>query len=414
MPLIFDKRSELGESPGCHALVVGVGSYPHLGTGLGSSIIGAKETLPGILSSASRSAHSVIDWLCTSYRNSAAPLASCRALISEPSQEYHFMPSISGITMECTVDDFLSDASEWRADLARNPESIAFFYFCGHSAEISREEPLILLQDFGSSRGPFLRGAVSTNNLFLGMSPWREQPDMARKQVFFIDSCSRYHPEGLSFFQKHNATPVFDAPPFGLSDDRTAVIFKGTGPDESTAYSTEGVSKFTSALLAGLSGGAARKGLNEELGWRVSVHSLAEAFPRLLEQASQGGGFGGAGIMGGGFAVDQIKRNFELIGILGKDWTLHELDAVPTVDFRVFAKGVDASFALNLANQSGKVVESFKVGGGKSHKITLPAGYYTISGSLFDSDGVSPLSQHILNLEPPYLNYHVPGSKQVI
>ena len=76
-------------------------------------------------------------------------------------------------------------------DVSEHREGLAWFYFAGHGLELTSTEQAMVLADFGSGYGPLLRRALTVNNLFYGMAPSARMPDVARTQVYFVDTGPR-------------------------------------------------------------------------------------------------------------------------------------------------------------------------------------------------------------------------------
>jgi hypothetical protein len=251
MALLFDRRSQIDADPGCHALIIGVSSYPHLMAGDGPPA--PNQLGKGQLSCGASCAARVTDWLINHQDRLAAPLATCRTLLSPSTQET--VPSCE----KATLRNLLTAAAEWRADLSGDRRNIAFFYFVGHGLELSSMEQALLMSDFGDGVGPLLKGSVTVNNLFYGMAPTARTPHIARTQVFFVDTGRTHHP-GLQPFELHNTTAVFDAD-LATLDDRSAGVFYGAAPGgNAMAFRGEdgiGRTVLSESLLMCLDGAAA-------------------------------------------------------------------------------------------------------------------------------------------------------------
>src|ERR1700730_2918912 len=214
MSLIYDRRKELGSTPAAHALVVGVGHYD----------------LPDLeLVTSVRSAEELAKWLMT--HDLAVSLGTCRVLLSPLSGISKLENSAS--RSAATVDEFLLAASDWRKDACLNRDNIALFYFCGHGFQRSATEDLMLFADFGNSVGPALRSAVSVNNLFQGMAPGTDAPEVARTQLYFID-ISRTQVRNERY-QLSRPTMIFDE--YGVGpDDRSGRLFFFTTPGQPAVF----------------------------------------------------------------------------------------------------------------------------------------------------------------------------------
>src|SRR4051812_36490679 len=86
MSLIFDRRVELGDGPGVHALIAGVSRYPHL---LGGEGPVARQTF-GLhqIQAAAPAATRISSWLVSHSEYLPVPLATVRLLLSPLDSSY--------------------------------------------------------------------------------------------------------------------------------------------------------------------------------------------------------------------------------------------------------------------------------------------------------------------------------------
>ena len=77
--------------PGTHALVVGVGDYPHLHRG-GTNLVPPEHGNVAQPTSPPQSARAVATWLLTAYANDTRMLQSLELLISDPLSAHFNMP----------------------------------------------------------------------------------------------------------------------------------------------------------------------------------------------------------------------------------------------------------------------------------------------------------------------------------
>lgn len=355
--LLLDRRAALQGQPGCHALLVGVSAYPHL---LGGSGPIASETfgLPQ-LSAAVASAVRIYEWLLQHQDGMAAPLATCRMLVSPSAAE----PSPQGDVEPATLENFLRVAAAWRADAVTQRAGIAFFYFAGHGFELGPTEQVMLLADFGNGIGPLLRGTISVNNLFYGMAPSARAPNIARTQVYCIDT-GRHHPT-IPNVERLNTTAVFDADPATL-DDRAAAVFyaAASGGD---AFAIPGQqSLFSEALLECLNGGAATtvgENDDQEPIWGVTLYSLAEALPRSVDELSARLGADQRVTVGGSLGP-AVLRYTDGPPTVNVSLRIHPEEAVPHARVTV----VDAQEHERWTNAGQR----------HPYELALPAGSYSV------------------------------------
>jgi Caspase domain len=284
MALLVDRRTELGSQPVLHALIGGVSAYRHLPNGSGEPA--AKDFGMQQLSSTALAAFKMARWLLDHQDRLPVPLATCRLLLSPSPAELQVEAGLAGLADPALLDNFLAAADAWREDCSTHRDNIALFYFAGHGVQRSRDDAVLLLEDFGARGGGALRNAVDTNTLFSGMSPSAGRPEMARTQLFFVDTC-RNRPAEFSNTELMSTTPVFDIE-LSDRDDRRAPIFYAAVPGSLAAGIRGQQTLFSLALLACLDGAAAEP-VEEEGGvrWHVTVHSLSEALDREIKELNE-------------------------------------------------------------------------------------------------------------------------------
>jgi Caspase domain len=339
----YDRRTEIGLAPGVHALVVGVGQYQN-------------DSIPRLASSVS-SAHAVAEWL--ENNDLAVPLATCRVLVSD------------GENCTASVNHFLQAASDWRKDACSNRDNIALFYFCGMGFQRSPTEDLVLFEDFGGV-GPALRGAVSVDNLFQGMAPGLEAQEIARTQLYFIDT-NRAYERSSERYQLSNPTMIFDEYRAG-PDDRSAVVFYATQPG-SPAYAMAGekISLFTTALLRCLNGEAATAiDPSPPVRWGVTINSLIQGLNRLTKSLSDTWGIG------------HLPTQAPVVGGLVRDHIIRFLNEIPIAAVKVRLEQATPFSDLWVENSDGHVVYKASVDSKDGVQLELPSGFYVIHASATD------------------------------
>ena len=95
--LILDRRQELGDRPGLHALLIGVSDYPNLPPA--SDTPKPDAGLPDLglrpLSGTARSADALAQWIVANPDRFDRPLATCRLLISPSAAELASDPGLA-------------------------------------------------------------------------------------------------------------------------------------------------------------------------------------------------------------------------------------------------------------------------------------------------------------------------------
>ena len=281
--LIVDKRDELAGQPGLHAICLGFSDYPHL---LGGAE--EKEWNLGMrqLTATAQTAADVATWL-KDQTGLAAPLKTLRVLLSPtPAEQAAGRLGDFELAERKPVDDALL---AWQADCSVSPEDTTLFFFAGHGVEQTPTSPLVLLREFGGDGGNPLRHAFDLQNLHQGLAPSDDRPDVARTQLWFVDSC-RDAPADLTSQYNSGAGELF---PLRLArlDNRCAPIFYAALPG-AAAYSIIGESSiFGRALLQCLDGRAGRKASTQDGSWVVTVGSLISSIQKVAtEIALESGG----------------------------------------------------------------------------------------------------------------------------
>ncbi|MFJ9981580.1 caspase family protein [Streptomyces cyaneofuscatus] len=250
MTLVLDLTAP---GPRMHALVVGVGDYPHCRDG--SSEERPPSTAASIgdnysqLLSTPASALAVAEWLLEHQRNDpVAPLGSLDVLVSARTTA-----SVNGTEVERACHDNLRPRIlNWLNRCNEHPDNVGLFFFTGHGHALETDQ-LLLLDDFATPGRPAFDGAFplrNTHAAFLAACT-------ARTVCFFVDACRTDAVEGLQ-----STAPLGRAlldSPARLPGARDAPLILSTSADASAYGDPEGVTRFTSALLGALSGLAAER-----------------------------------------------------------------------------------------------------------------------------------------------------------
>lgn len=307
--------------PGTHALVIGVGGYPHLIGGERSDApasFGLKQ-----LSSPPVSARAFADWLLTRFHNPGAPLASLRLLISEDSRPASHTSPRDGAarTVEMPTKGAMKGAVRaWKAGADGHEDNITLFYFCGHGLS-NRAETALLARDFGDPRATTMENAIDFGALVAGM-----EACAARKQCYLIDAC-RNEPRELLELDDMGDRQVLDAvPAVTRSRPRNYPIYYATARDQLAHAPANQVSRYTRALVAALEGAGSHD--PDGTSWVVTTYRLGEGVDAFLRLGNRRRGVPpqGSTTTGGLAAFD-----------------LHVLEGLPVVPVAVSCKPPEAS-----------------------------------------------------------------------
>ena len=271
-----------------HALVIGVGEYPHLrGGGLFAAQPAAVGLGLGQLTSSVASAMAFTDWLLTSFRNDGKPIGTVELLLSPGA--YRPSPDASAILglasgPSMTVDSATSSNiraafDEWLDRCNGDRANIAIFYFSGHGLE--KEVSLLLPEDFGIEvNRPFATCIdLTTTHRFMGQSK-------VGTQCFFIDACRETPIELLTSLEK----PGFPlkGSTSGSFLERDAPIYQGAAEGRQAFGPSGKVSFFTEQLIRCLNGLGAQNKAGQK--WRVTTQSLRTGLTTVIPRLPPVGG----------------------------------------------------------------------------------------------------------------------------
>lgn len=280
------------DGPAAHALVIGVGDYPHLKGGSGA-LFSAHENM-GQLGSPPISARRFAEWLIQTGRDRdpARPLASVRLLLSEKKGffggETKFENPVTGETHPvpaATLAEVTTAVVEWTQALASEGD-LGIFFFSGHGVMVGMEQ-MLLLADFGNPAAAKVRGsAIRFKSLRDAMARIA-----ARDQCYFIDACRAYT-EAFANAQGTTGESFIDPDP-GLKFKRfvSQPVFNATIEGES-AFGRDGEpSLFAEALLQALKGGGTDN-RSPPYDWRIELGHLRDAIEFLVRLRAEREGLG--------------------------------------------------------------------------------------------------------------------------
>lgn len=281
------------EGPATHALVIGVGNYPHLKGGSGPLFSGHENM--GQLDSAPISARRFAEWLISKdgYHDPSRPLASVRMLLSEKKGLFgsssKFANPATGkkvVAPRATLDTTRTTILDWARALSSNEENLGIFFFSGHGVMVGLEQ-ILLLSDFGDPTNLNTRGsAIRFDRFRAGMTRIA-----ARQQCYFVDACRSYTPAFTTAQGTTGETFVDPDPSIRYSRFAAQPVFNATLEGES-AFGRDGEpSLFTQALLQALKGGGTDN-RNPPYDWQIEVGPLNEAIEFLVRRTAIREGLG--------------------------------------------------------------------------------------------------------------------------
>jgi len=263
--------------PALHALVVGVGDYPHLPGGPQHVVGDAADTWGlGQLSSPPLSAFAFLDWLLDEFKlpavgpEPARPLGSVEAVVSQVGG----LAQYRGKDLErASYASFVVAFNRFFARANTHEDSIALFYFCGHGVQKGAWTGLVF-DDFNSQPLSLRSHVLNYGDFELGMDQC-----LARRQVFVLDACRNTPKKVLEQVgEGKGMNPVEPAEP-PTERDRHYPVYRATTSNQ-PAYALSGrPSRFTQALLRALRGSACEP-VNG--GWAVQADTVVRYVSDLL------------------------------------------------------------------------------------------------------------------------------------
>ena len=273
---VIDDRAVAGAAT--HAIVIGVGRYPHLPGG-GAPTVAQPEGMAQ-LTSPPISARKVAEWLIQNLNVPDKPLASVALLLSEarPAPFRNPRTGVSTAVEVATIENLKTALEDWRARGDALPDQRLLFCFCGHGIGKGSDTAL-LAADYGASPRDPLDAAIDFRNFLLGMSL-----ATAAEQVYVVDAC-RVHSGSLLNAGGYSGRPIFRpdlaAPP---NPNLKAPVFYAALAGTAVFARERKASIFTEALLHGLNGA----GANDDEGqgeWWVTALGLKAALDFDLDRA---------------------------------------------------------------------------------------------------------------------------------
>lgn len=199
------------EKPQTHAMVVGIGTYPHCGPG--AQLDAAKHIKN--LTSPPASAHAVVDWLQANASVLRAPLASITLLADQVDGSAHQVTAP-------TFDNIRNNMRVWQSG-ARS-EDCLLLYWCGHGFVTEHGRRILLCQDVGEDGMFWDRSVDNAADLTLARG------SQAQTQLWLIDACQEAASK-LKTFNPHGRTT--------LPDLTTTLLAQTTGKDIGVILSSD-------------------------------------------------------------------------------------------------------------------------------------------------------------------------------
>ncbi len=258
-------RKEPPEGPVTHALVLGIGHYPH------------KPELN--MASAADSAKYMVDWLLNNAENIIPPLGSIDVLISDPPDTDHRYPwAHSGNVENVTAEHLKNAGTRWNDLFAEGSQNSAFFYACGHGAMMGTD-PAVLIEDLNQDQfEPWIHLQVGS------LARSIKHNKNVESAFLFVDACAEKVPAfALADEDEKPAVVCYPPSQFGVTARANTIVISAA-PDGGLAYEAElprndeepefngvKIGCFTQALVNALKGNSVRERDNK---WAVSSSGL--------------------------------------------------------------------------------------------------------------------------------------------
>jgi hypothetical protein len=263
--------------PGTHALVIGIGQYPHLGGGDAPA-----KTTDGLnqISSPPISARAMANWLLYDYRCPGKELASLALLTSEPASAPFDDPR-TGVGRDVATADIaaiVTAVKEWKRRGDTSADNRLIFYFCGHGISEGNDMAL-LAREFSLDDDNPLNNALDFPKLVDGLRKCQ-----ASQQIFLVDACRASSDVLIS---QTGGLFAGQVPLLGgrrpLELPRLeAMTYYATLAGDLSHARPNSVSLFTEATLRAFRG-AGSDNPNEE-DWLVNTSRLHEAVDHFMKQ----------------------------------------------------------------------------------------------------------------------------------
>ncbi|MBA1193059.1 hypothetical protein G7007_09320 [Pseudomonas entomophila] len=367
------------DSPGTHALVIGISAYEHLVGTKGVTSEQGQESGLGQLTAPARSASCFANWLMDGYRRKDAPLKSLRVLLAPVSEDEvpenlkHLLGSGSIPNRKNVGQAF----SQFRIAAASHPDNVAIVYVAGHGIQFTTTGAVLLLNDFADPDHEHerYRGAVDMRAMHESMT----YDDNAKSQFWFVDICRQRPPEA-SEFEKLAGVLKHDKKIIGAVPCSPLFLAASTGEQ---AFARIGqLTLFCEALMLALAEGHAASSEGERASpWLVTTSGLQMFLRRTVKLLAD--------------ERDESQLT-ECTGVFN-DEIFHECVSAPAVDLTVQVKsGLPAFDYMAKISQLDRILFDNHCEWPLNTRV--PAGLYkievtTLSTSEKDSDH--------LNLTPP-------------
>jgi hypothetical protein len=355
--MYLDRR---GAGPGVHALVIGVGRYPHL-TG-GSLAYDGHGDLTSAPVSALEFAAFVAD---ESLARWVVPVASVDLLLSPAG------PVTTGAGHEVLVRDATRPNvqrayDDWLTRCNAHEDNVAVLYFCGHG--IQGRGQILLTSDFGESANQPFTGAFDFDLTRRALR--RHGP---ATQCVFVDACRMPLTEAVTT-ENNGALPLDNRDLHGTDRCRYDLTIRAPMNETVTARPRE-VSSFTRAVTLALNGQAAED--EDDYGtWVVTNANVSRKLTEIRQQ-----------VIGPG----ETARSLD--ALVSNSTVLRRLHAVPETMFSIACDPPAGDGRFVCAPDGAAAGTPFErdAAEGEPWEFAAPAGHYRVSANAAGRYRAGPL-----------------------
>jgi len=369
MSLIFEQATD---GPATHAIVIGVGDYPHLDGGADN--MSNNSYGMGQLYSPPHSARKFAEWLLTKYDN-PKKIGTVDLIISDSITQHFYNPRDNQTVQieRATFEAVKNAISAWYKRGNSHEENFMILYFCGHGMGSGSITSLVL-EDFGSNDANELHALWDFSDFHQGMERCR-----ARQQCFFIDAC-RVASSTLIGSLRSKGDPIIPGSAyFPHSGSRQAPVYYSTFPGSYAYGRLNDISLFSEALLRALDG----SGSDDTTGnWIVYPNTLLRGINYLLSQLTTNGG-------------DQSC----FADSLADDFIIHQISSTPMVSVTISCEPEEHNAEASLAysdDQNNEILRTEK--SPAQWETFLEAGIYNFIARIEADEFRGPRSM----VRPPY------------
>lgn len=270
MTLIFDRRDGLPDGPQMHALVIGVGRFPHVAT----SVQADRQACPD-------SARAMVRFLLDHCDDFTAPLATIECLLSDPKDilgeetypRTDHDPRDTDAVDRGTHVAVAKACKDWSRQCRKG--DVLFFYGASHGLATTSETGLLVCEDYKSDPSSVSYGVLSVESIAFCAPAVTK----AAASWIFLDACQELSHElndlkyGPSLLRPLEMT-VTDVNQW----DTRSVSVVGSLYGREAHADKEGVAYFTEALIESLSGCCVRLEGDE---WYVTGAGLSGRIQKM-------------------------------------------------------------------------------------------------------------------------------------